>query len=158
VEPEERVRADIREYGWHVVVVGASEGDEDRVWSSHPPAQAAYEALFAYTVGLRETFGHPEVILVGGWSGAHPFLNEVGELVRSGSRFAPGDMSHDVLEGFTVRFDAVGEACREACLTWASWAAGSERFSALQLVLPDRSGRWPEDAGYHGFPQPSLSS
>jgi hypothetical protein len=136
---------------------GVHDHEDEGPWSSHPPAQAAYEALFAYTVGLRETFGHAEVILVGAWSGAHPFLNEVGALVRSGARFAPGDTSDDVLEGFTVRFDAVGDECREACMTWASWAAAREPFEALQLVLPDTSGRWPEDAGYNGFPQPSLS-
>ena len=63
--------------------------------------------LFAYTVGLRQTFGHPELILVGEWSSAHPILNGVGGLVREGARFAPGDSSDDVLEGYPARFGAV---------------------------------------------------
>jgi hypothetical protein len=141
------------------VLVRCAVDDEDEgPWSPHPPAQAAYEALFTYTVGLRETFGHPEVILVGRWSSAHPILNVVGELVREGARFAPGDRSDDVVDGYPARFGAVCDQCREACLTWASWAADREPFEALQLILPDATGRWPDEPDYGGFPQPLLSS
>jgi hypothetical protein len=147
--------ADIREHGWHVVLVRGGV-DDDGPWSDDPAVQAAYEALFTYTVGLTATFGHPELILVGEWQHAHPFLNAVGDLVKAGQRFRPGDTSEDVLDGFIVRFDAVGDACRTQLLTLADWAVRREPFEALQLVLPDTSGRWPEDPDYNGFPQPPL--
>jgi uncharacterized protein DUF4262 len=158
VTPEEKIVADIDEHGWHVMLVRGAVNDDEGPWSPHPPAQAAYEALFSYTIGLRQTFAHPELILVGEWSSAHPILNGVGELVREGARFAPGDTSDDVLEGYPARFGAVCEQCREECLTWASWAAGGEAFEALQLILPDAEGRWPDDPDYAGYPQPLLSS
>ena len=109
------------------------------------------------TPSAPETFGHPEVILLGTWQHAHPFLNAVGDLVREGRRFAPGVTSDEVLDEFTVRFDPVSDSCRTELLTLADWAAGRKPFDALQLVLPDTSGRWPEDPDYNGFPQPPLA-
>ncbi len=159
-EPEDaeeaKVVADIRGHGWHVVLVRECEGEEGVHWSDDPAVQAAYEALFTYTVGLGPSFGHPEVVLVGGWQHAHPFLNVVGDLVADGKRFRPGDTSSEVLDGYVVRFDPVAQSRREELLTWASWAARRRPFEALQLVLPDREARWPEDPQYNAFPQPSL--
>lgn len=157
-DEEANVVADVGQHGWHVVLVRAAIHDHDTAgpWSEHPAAQAAYEAQFAYTVGLGASFAHPEVILVGSWQHAHPFLNAVGDLVRDGARFADADTSADVLDGFVVRFDAVSQTCATELLTWAHWAAGRQAFDALQLVLPDTCGRWPEEDGYNGFPQPSL--
>ena len=156
---EAKAVADIREHGWHVVSVrhGIHSHETPGPWSDHPPAQAAYDAQFTYTVGLTETFGHPEVILLGTWQHAHPFLNAVGDLVGEGRRFAPGVTSDEVLDEFTVRFDPVSDSCRTELLTLADWAAGRKPFDALQLVLPDTSGRWPEDPDYNGFPQPPLA-
>ena len=74
-EPEDAFDAklvgDVREYGWHCVLVGA-EGEAD------PP--------FAYTVGLTHTYGHPELVLVGPWQFAHGILGAAVELVDDGAR------------------------------------------------------------------------
>jgi hypothetical protein len=156
---EARVVRDIHEHGWHVVIVrsGVHEHETDGPWAGDPRSQAAYEALFTYTVGLEHSFGHPEVVLLGEWRHAHPFLNAVGDLVRDGRRFQAHDTSDQVLEGFVVRFDPVADVCRAELLTWAHWAVGRRDFGALQLVLPDTSHRWPEDPGYNGFAQPALA-
>ncbi len=161
---EARVVSDIHQHGWHVISVREAVDDHDHdhdhetddQWAADPRVEAAYEALFTYTVGLEHSFGHPEVVLLGEWQRAHPYLNVVGDLVRDGHRFAAGDTSDAVLDGFTVRFDAVCETCRNDLLTWSHWAAGRQEFEALQLVLPDTLGRWPDDPGYNGFPQPAL--
>ena len=47
--PDKRVLADIREYGWHVVKVFSRHGGPD----------------FAYSIGIFETFVHPEILIVG---------------------------------------------------------------------------------------------
>jgi hypothetical protein len=156
---EEKTLADIREHGWQVLQIHAGEDDHQREepWSDHAPAQAAYEAEFAYTIGLTLTFSHPEVILVGGWEYSVSYLNAVGNLAKEGGRLAAGDTSDEVLDGFTVRFDPVSDRCRTELLTWASWAVRREDFDALQLVLPDPSGHWPDDPDYHRRPQPSLA-
>jgi hypothetical protein len=158
-DTEARVVRDIHQHGWHVVIVRSAVHDQETEgpWSDDPRSHAAYEALFAYTVGLEYSFGHPEVVLVGGWQRAHPFLNAVGDLVRDGRRFLAGDTSDQVLDGLVVRFDAVSEICRNDLLTWAHWAVHRQHFEALQLVLPDTSGRWPGDPDYNGFAQPALT-
>ncbi len=122
----------------------------------HPAARAAYEAEFSYTVGLCHSYQHPEVVLVGGWEHALPYLNVVGDLVKDGERFPPGSRTRKVLAGYEVRFDAVGEQARDLILTWAHWANDRMPFEAVQLVFPDTQGRWPEDLGYHAFSQPLL--
>ena len=106
----------------------------------HPPAQAAYQAHFAYTVGLTETFGHPEIVLLGTWQHAHPFLNAVGDLVRDGRRFETGDTSEEVLDGFVVRFDPVSERCQTDAAqpgrTGPSDAGRSKRSSSSCPIRP----------------------
>jgi hypothetical protein len=144
-EPEEafdeKLVSDVREYGWHCVLVGA-EGEAD------PP--------YAYTVGLRHTYGHPELVLVGRWQYAHGILGAAVELVGEGARLAPGDESDDVVEGYPVRFGAVSDEQRAELLTYAEWLYGGRPFAALQLILPDGAGRMPDDPGYDGYPQPLL--
>ena len=69
------IAADIAAYGWSVLKVEA-----DGVGPG-----------FAYTIGLQQRFDHPEIIIVGLRSAtAHMVLNDVGEDVCGGARFAAG--------------------------------------------------------------------
>jgi hypothetical protein len=99
---------------------------------------------------------HPELILVGGWQHAHAILAEVVALVDAGRRFGPGDMSDEVLDGYPVRFGPVSADRRIELLTYADWLNRRAPFDAVQLILPDRAGRWPDQTGYDAYPQPSL--
>src|SRR5687768_9010194 len=75
---DEKVLADVEEHGWHMIGI---EADEEG------PA-------FAYTIGLYETFGQPEVILFGLDTGImFRLLNQIGEQVREGRRFGHGSES-----------------------------------------------------------------
>lgn len=144
-EPENafdaKLVADVREYGWHCVLVGA-EGEAD------PP--------FAYTVGLLHSYEHAELVLVGRWQHAHGILGAAVDLVSEGATLAPGDESDDVVEGYPVRFGPVSDEQRTELLTYAEWLYPGRAFPALQLILPDRAGRMPDDVGYDGYPQPLL--
>ena len=157
-DTERQVLGDIARHGWHVVLVreGVHEHERPGPWAADPTAQAAYEATFSYTVGLTYAFGHPEVVLVGGWQHAHAYLNVVGQMVEEGQRFTGGDTTDELLEGFTVRVGPVAEEPRRELLTWADWAVQRQPFDALQLILPDTAGRWPNDPNYHAFSQPLL--
>jgi hypothetical protein len=74
-EHESWLRTTIRRYGWALQAVLADE--------ESPP--------FVYTVGLTE-FGHPELILFATpQATAAAVLNELGEMVRAGRRFAAAD-------------------------------------------------------------------
>jgi len=77
-----KVRADVAEYGWHVVMVS---GDEEG------PG-------FAYSVGLKETFGHPEIIMFGLRSDLmHTLINDLGEMLRQGQTLAVGEPVHGLV-------------------------------------------------------------
>jgi hypothetical protein len=62
-----------------------------------------------------------------------------------------------VLDGYAVRFGPISEERRTELLTYADWANRRRPFEAIQLILPDSSGRWPEDPDYDSYPQPLLS-
>jgi hypothetical protein len=130
VNSDEKVIADVAEFGWHVIKVPEDvEG----------PA-------FAFTIGLTKTFAHPEVIIFGlALSTMHGTLNNIGALVRAGKRFEPGDVTQELLKRYACEFvrvprsaypDFFGSACR---------FYGGDAFEALQCVWPDRGGRFPWD-------------
>lgn len=73
-----------------------------------------------------------------------------------GSPFAAGDESREILEHAPACFGAVSPRWRKELLTFADWAARRKRFEALQIVLPDRTGRFPSSPTYTGPPQPLL--
>lgn len=70
----EKIRNDIREYGWSVIGV--------------LPDGETSEPGFSYTVGFSTTLKHPEIFMVGlDPKTAQILLNDVGERIRNGERF-----------------------------------------------------------------------
>lgn len=155
-EFDARVLADIERYGWHCLHVAdenhPEHAEENAALGPHP----VYDAAFAYTVGLPLTLKHPELVLVGRWTRGHSILAQTVRLIEAGTRFAAGDTSDDILDGYPVRFGTVSDARRKELLTYADWAGLRRPFEALQLILPDGEGRWPDDPAYGAFPQPLL--
>lgn len=148
--PDELMRSiagHIEQYGWHVSAV--SDGVPGLGW--------------AYTVGLTETFGHPELITTGMccMECAHSTLNNVGEMVAAGSTFAPGDEVFD--EGAVrARIGAVHERHWQSGRfnTWLEYYGGRpwdppERL-ALQVLTLDRRGRWQDDRRNRRWPLDRL--
>jgi Domain of unknown function (DUF4262) len=84
------------------------------------------------------------------------FSPPVVHLITDGQGFQPGDTSDEVLTRYEVRFGAVSEARRLTLLTYADWANRRGPFDAIQLILPDSNGRWPDDSHYDSYPQPLL--
>lgn len=129
---EERLEefdADIATYGWVVM----------KVASNCPP-----DPDFAYSIGLFQSYEHPEIILVGLPEDiAHQIINDVGAAVRSGKRYNAGGTSDEFLERYEVTFRAVPEYQYGAYLGWGCRYYGEQGFPVLQLVYPDRAGRWP---------------
>jgi hypothetical protein len=155
-EAEAKAVADIEKYGWHCILVADELHPEHAAENAALPPHEVYDAAFAYTVGLWRSFGHPELILVGRWRHAHGYLAAIVDLIADGRRFDAGDVTGEVLDGFDVRIGAVSDDRRLELLTWADWANHRRPFEALQVILPDTAGRWPEDPLYDGFPQPLL--
>lgn len=104
---------------------------------------------WAYTIGLRESFDHPELVLTGRacFHCAHKALNELGDRVAGGDKFVIGD--HVFLpEGGEVRFAKVHENHWQTDL-FNAWKAfyrarrvTSPPREALQVVWLDDRGRW----------------
>ena len=134
---EEKLVGDVTAHGWHVVKV--AEDDQG-------PG-------FTYTVGLWQSFRHPEVILVGlPGETAHVILNDLGEAVRRGEHFEAGTESEVFLEGYPVTFRPVPEDRQWPYFGFARWFYDGGAFPALQLVFPDREHRWPwQDGVAAGF-------
>ncbi|SRR6266700_4769535 len=121
----------VDEYGWAVVHVGAS-GDEPN---------------YAYSVGLFEKFGHPEVIVFG----LHPdvlqdMINRIGDEVKQGKSFAASTVSSDLLEGYPCAFRPVAAGAVRAYMG-AGLRYYARDFPAVHCVWPDRQGRFPWDSG-----------
>ncbi len=124
------IRATIATYGWMVMRI-----DED----DQGPG-------FAYTIGLEQSFAHPEVIVVGlRMDTAQTVLNNVGADIRGGAAYAAGLIYTDILDAYSVTFRRVPEYQYAAYLGAARRYYAERAFRALQLIYPSRDGRWPWD-------------
>jgi len=129
-EHEAKTIADVLTHGWHVLKVLEDDAGPG----------------FAYTVGLRHSFGHPELIVVGlAPDVGHALLNLAGESIRQGGRYAEGIDYDDLLRGHACRFRDVPVSQFRPYLGWALWFYEGPSFPALQLIWPDPDGRWPWD-------------
>jgi hypothetical protein len=124
---EARVRADIAEHGWHVVKV---MGDDTA------PA-------WAYTIGLHETAGHPELAMFGmPLDDLHAALNHMGALIRAGRVFEPGE--HDgVFEGLSCALRPVEQRWMDVFFGNAAWHYKDVEVPLLQCFWPDAAGHFP---------------
>jgi hypothetical protein len=129
------VKDDIKAYACRVMLVSSDSEDA-------PP--------FGYSIGLAESHGHPEVVLMS-WldlNVQHQIINLCADLVRHGAQLADGDESDDVLEGYRVAFRTVDPTWHGALFGQALRYYQGDMPRVLQCVLPDRENRFPWDEGY----------
>jgi hypothetical protein len=131
-EDLDAIARDIATYGWTVMRVSADAPGPD----------------FAYSIGMVQTLSHPEILVIGfPLDTAHRLINDVGEAIRHGSRFVAGGVSDAFLEGYSVTFRRVPDYQYAAYLGWGSRFYRHEPFAVLQMIYPDREGRWPWQDG-----------
>ena len=112
------------------------------------PADLSNDPTHGYTVGLPDLLGHAELLLVG--LPAEPtqdFLAHAIQVVARGGRLAHGDLSDALFPSALAALRRVGEQHYAAYLEEALAHHGGPDFAALQIVFPDRMGRYPWDAG-----------
>lgn len=140
----ESTRRNIKQYGLQVLMIKGT----------------AYLPPFAYSIGLYETYGHPEIICFGLPTDlSHQISNDVAELIKNGLSFKHGDMSLEVFAdsraGFlTVDERNVGDYFRHDIAYY-----GHSNFPALQLVWTDRNDKFPWEDGFEEkfeYDQPLL--
>jgi Domain of unknown function (DUF4262) len=119
----------IEEHGWSVVVV--DEELEVPGW--------------AYSVGLWHTMRAPEVCMFGlRGRDMHTWINAVGQQVKAGQALRPDEERFGVLDGFPVVVRPVHPSWHGEILGLAGRFYGAT-VPAMQLVWPDRHGRFPWD-------------
>jgi hypothetical protein len=123
----------LEQSGWFVTKVGATD----------------YEPAFAYSMGLYQHFGHPEIILFGlDLAVMHRLINDVGERIRQGRRYEEGNRYDDLLAGYQCEFRRVDPRHYDELLSWAVWYYTGSQFPVLQLTWPDPTGVFPWEEGF----------
>ncbi|BBU33385.1 hypothetical protein BTHE68_71190 (plasmid) [Burkholderia sp. THE68] len=114
---------------------------------------------FAYTIGLEETYGHPELIVFGlPYEVAHGVLNDLAARIKGKTlALQDGDRDDRTLQGHRVVFRNVRAAFVRKYLRIAHVL--SEDTRALQVVWPDPFGKFPWEDDFdsrYAVAQPSL--
>ena len=140
-----RIRSNVRTYGWHCLTVLPRLGEGG--------------AEFTYTIGLSETFAHPELMIFDlSSSASHGILSGCVEMIRNGTRFRPGPEYPDVLAGdYNVAVKQVREECMSEYFGSAMRYYGDQPFSGLVMFWPDKEHRFPWQDSASAEQQEALS-
>lgn len=105
---------------------------------------------FAYTVGLTETYGCPELLIFGvGEQIANVVFHSIVGKIKNGERFADGDVMNDVLNlPCAVRDVSAGAARPFALNVWSRYEGALQTPRFQQVVYPDRASVFPWESGY----------
>ena len=134
IDPEEQGILDtVQKHGWSAMAI-----DDD-------PA-----GRFIYTVGLMETFNHPELCVFGLHSSrAHGILSAMVKIIRGGASFAPGEPLVDPT-GHPLLVAEVSVKWHERFFGYAMWhcrhCGRMGELSVLQVLWSDHQGRFPDDS------------
>jgi Domain of unknown function (DUF4262) len=114
---------------------------------------------FAYTVGIFDVFGFPELITVGlPLEVAHTALDYALDLMKEGVDLTVGT-HRDLLGGDAeVIFRPVARAWYERTMYRTDWYYEEASIPALQLIYPDLENRFQWEAGFNDyFRQPMFA-
>ncbi len=132
-QTETLIRENISQYGWHIVIVG-EEGDEPG---------------FAYSIGMQETLGHPE-LFVTGLPGdlMSSIINELGTRIHREKTLALGTRMKGLLEGADCILQRVHKDHFREFFGYARWYYSGDRFEVLQCFWPGKiDGLFPWEPG-----------
>ena len=108
-----------------------------------------YLPSFSYSVGLYETYQHPEIICLGLPTNlAHVIINDVAELIKNGETIKPYTHYDNIFKDSRAEFLAVDTRNIEDYFGAALNYYQHDNFSALQLVWTDRNDKFPWEDGF----------
>ena len=122
----EKVALDIQKFGWQCLHVAPRIGEDG--------------AFFTYSIGLTESYKHPEILIFGlEKEKAHGILTECVDMIKSGMRFPIDEPVADVLaREFCVVFKPIRKDCFDQYLGTAVRYYGHQNFDAYVLFWPDK--------------------
>ena len=104
---------------------------------------------FSYTTGFWVNLGVPEVILFSLDSKiAHDVLRDIYRDAKNGRRFPTAARVSDIFASTHAFLFPVSRRHYAEYLGWSRWFYGGDEFPCLQLVWPDKAGRFPWDDGF----------
>jgi hypothetical protein len=125
---ERKVIDDIAEYGWHCVGIHA-EGDD---------------GPYAFTVGLFQTLGHPELLIYGlSQKTAHQILTIAANAAKAGRPLDMSASTDELLDGSECCFVEVPKSAYYEHVGYARWYYQGNDFPLYQIVWPSRDGHFP---------------
>lgn len=125
---EQKVIDDIAEFGWHCVHIQA-EGSQ---------------VEYSFTVGLFQTYEHPELIVFGLPSKvSHRILTTAAEAAQSGTPLDLSKPNDELLNNYSCCFAEVPKAEYYEHVGYARWYYEGNHFPLHQIVWPSRSGHFP---------------
>ena len=136
---EQNIIRHIKQYGWSVMKVSPGVDTDDP------------EEWFAYTIGLPNSFGWPELICFGLPTDVMGAMlnNAVAELRDRRLTPKPGLQLKEVAEGLPMRLEANPHIPRNyfGYANWFAGYSGKPQPDWLQLLWPDKQGRFPGEPG-----------
>lgn len=125
---EQKLLDNIKVHGWQCTSVGAGDGS--------PP--------FSYTVGLFQSFGYPELMIVGLASKiSHDILTIAARAAQKGTPLNLEEPTDVLVDGYSCVFVRVPESEYRIYVTSSSWYYESNSFPLYQIVWPSKDGHFP---------------
>ncbi|MDB5306123.1 MAG: hypothetical protein JWO38_325 [Gemmataceae bacterium] len=136
-EPEDdndrNILGHIARHGWSVIGIEASDEGPG----------------YCFSVGIYHTLGRPEVLIMG--LNPRPgtaFINDVGDRMRAGQKFEPGERTQELAAAYPTAIVGVDPRYYREYVGYARWLYRGSDFPMLQLVWPDKNGLFPWEPGY----------
>ncbi len=141
-ESFERTLSNIEQYGWDVMVIN---GDP--------------QTRFSYTVGVNDTLGFPELIVVGLTNDTgFTALNVAVTAMQKGIDLTKG-RHRDVVGEVEVEFRPVARDWIEHVMYRDHWYHEGKEIPALQMIYPDLEGKFQWEEGFQEyFRQPLMQT
>jgi hypothetical protein len=126
--PEQKVIDDVAKYGFHIMNVMVDDEDKPE---------------FSYTIGLYQTYKHPEIIIFGLEKIRKNVISHLGKDVQSGKVYLADELYDDILQDHKCTFRVVLREKFPEYFGWAMWYYDYHDFPAVQCVWPDKQQHFP---------------
>ena len=134
----------IENYGLSVVMIEATD----------------YLPSFAYSVGLKEVYRHPEIIAFGLRTQLlHQIINDVVEIIKKEGAINPNREYNNIFQDSRAKFLKIDNRNMEDYFGVAIKYYKTTKIEGLQLVWTDRNNKFPWESGFEEefkFKQPLL--
>lgn len=140
----DNTKLNIDRFGLQVIMVGST----------------SYCPSFAYSIGLTQTYNHPELICFGLPNDlGHEIINDVSEIIRKGETIETGKIYTEIFKDSRAVFLKVDKRNIDDYFGVALNYYGDNNFDALQIVWTDRNDNLPWEDNFEeefSFMQPLL--